>query len=182
MEHIQLTFFGKTSLEPSAPMGEKISASSSKKSAKSKTKTLLFLDLDLKDATLLGGEPETSWEEISALHGVSWTPNIGEFPKDEEGSSLWQILEVDVPQRYYLSEKACRGVLRRAAKRGKELPRILLLALLRQGNVGTQEATEMGINLQPLRATTTTELLTTRPSASENAADVSVGVKENESE
>lgn len=35
----------------------------------------------------------------------------------------------DVPQRYYLTPKACRGILRRAAKRGKSLPQLLMRAL-----------------------------------------------------
>jgi hypothetical protein len=44
--------------------------------------------------------------------------------------SLSDILETgDVPQRYYLSVKACAGILRRAEKRGKELPPQLALAL-----------------------------------------------------
>ena len=49
---------------------------------------------------------------------------------DEGVCSLSEILEAgDVPQQYYLSAKACRGILRRADKRGKELPRQLALAL-----------------------------------------------------
>jgi hypothetical protein len=44
---------------------------------------------------------------------------------------LSDILEVgEVPQRYYLSGTACRGILRRADKRGKELPEALKSALL----------------------------------------------------
>jgi hypothetical protein len=35
----------------------------------------------------------------------------------------------DVPQRFYLSEKACQGILRRAEKRGKKLPEQLQRAL-----------------------------------------------------
>ena len=45
--------------------------------------------------------------------------------------SLSDILETgDLPQRYYLTAKACLGILRRAEKRGKELPKQLLIALL----------------------------------------------------
>ena len=44
--------------------------------------------------------------------------------------SLSDILETgDVPQRYFLTAKACRGILRRAEKRGKELPTQLHQAL-----------------------------------------------------
>ncbi len=45
--------------------------------------------------------------------------------------SLSDILETgDVPQRYYLTAKACQGILRRAEKRGKELPPMLKTALI----------------------------------------------------
>jgi hypothetical protein len=44
--------------------------------------------------------------------------------------SLSDILETgDVPQRYYLTAKACQGILRRAEKRGKDLPLPLQRAL-----------------------------------------------------
>ena len=44
--------------------------------------------------------------------------------------SLSDILEIGgVPQRYFLSAKACAGILRRAEKRGKKLLPLLQLAL-----------------------------------------------------
>jgi hypothetical protein len=44
---------------------------------------------------------------------------------------LSDILETgELPQRYYLSGTACRGILRRAEKRGKDLPEALKSALL----------------------------------------------------
>jgi hypothetical protein len=43
---------------------------------------------------------------------------------------LSDILEAgEVPQRFYLSQRACAGILRRAGKRGKELPQQLAAAL-----------------------------------------------------
>ena len=47
----------------------------------------------------------------------------------ECSSSLSEILEPSVPPRYYLSGKACAGILRRAEKRGRELPKALREAL-----------------------------------------------------
>ncbi len=41
-----------------------------------------------------------------------------------------------VPEKYYLSPKACQGILRRASARGKELPAILKKALERQAAPG----------------------------------------------
>ena len=44
--------------------------------------------------------------------------------------SLSDILETgDVPQRFFLTAKACQGILRRAEKRGKDLPPQLQVAL-----------------------------------------------------
>ena len=47
-----------------------------------------------------------------------------------EVCSLTDVLETQpVPQRFYLSEKACSGILRRAERRGKILPEQLRRAL-----------------------------------------------------
>ena len=52
------------------------------------------------------------------------------FPSGGGVSSLSDILETgDVPQRYFLTARACAGILRRAEKRGKALPEALRLAL-----------------------------------------------------
>tara|TARA_R100000935_G_scaffold22258_1_gene41024 strand:+ start:391 stop:843 length:453 start_codon:yes stop_codon:yes gene_type:complete len=65
------------------------------------------------------------------------TLNIGEFHSDADVCSLSDILEIgDVPQRFYLSAKACKGILRRAEKRGKKLPEQLQHALEAVAAVG----------------------------------------------
>ena len=73
-----------------------------------------------------------SWERISPSHGGCSMRSIGEFPKEENASTLSQILIAGVPEKYYLSPKACQGILRRASVRGKELPEVLKKALERQ--------------------------------------------------
>jgi hypothetical protein len=64
------------------------------------------------------------------LNGAEHT-GIQEPCRSEEGvCSLSDVLEItSVPQRFYLSKKACNGILRRAKRRGKELPPMLLAAL-----------------------------------------------------
>mgnify|MGYP003335317687 CR=1 FL=1 len=58
------------------------------------------------------------------------TLSSSEFPSGAVASSLSDILETgDVPQRYFLTPRACRGILRRAEKRGKALPPHLARAL-----------------------------------------------------
>jgi hypothetical protein len=56
--------------------------------------------------------------------------NGSEFRNGAVASSLSEILETgEVDRRYYLTQKACRGILRRAEKRGKMLPKPLRVAL-----------------------------------------------------
>ncbi len=71
-------------------------------------------------------------------HGGSWTPNGTEYPNaaDVSLSLLQEVLETGpLPTRYFLSETACQGILRRAAKRGKKLPPALERAL--KARIGT---------------------------------------------
>ena len=65
-----------------------------------------------------------------ACAGGYLTLNTSEWPSAAAVCSLSDILEMDVPQKYYLSAKAAAGILRRAEKRGKELPEALAVALV----------------------------------------------------
>jgi len=70
-----------------------------------------------------------------------WTLNISDWPSDASVCLLSDILETgDVPPRFYLSAKACAGILRRAEKRGKELPPPLMFALIQVATLFTQAA------------------------------------------
>ena len=58
------------------------------------------------------------------------TPNISAWPNAASVCSLSDVLETGlIPQKYYLSPRACAGILRRAEKRGKQLPEQLEHAL-----------------------------------------------------
>lgn len=119
---------GKMFPEHSAATKEKILGSSSKNSAKLQTKQPMFLDLRKENGTLVGA----SWGMGIPSRGECLMRDFGESPSEEEESGLSQILEANVPLKYYLSARACEGVLRRAKKRGKELPEILEEALKQQ--------------------------------------------------
>ena len=59
--------------------------------------------------------------------GMAWaggflTLSISESPNAAAVCSLSAVLETDVPPKYYLSKKACAGILRRAEKGKKSLP------------------------------------------------------------
>lgn len=64
------------------------------------------------------------------MRGECWTPNTGESPSVVRESTLSQILEDNAPEKYFLSARACEGILRRAEKRGKKLPLMLWEALV----------------------------------------------------
>ena len=94
-----------------------------------------------RDATLHG----CSWKWTGsgiAEHGECLMLNGSEWPSAAEGSSacsLASILEPSVAPKYFLSKRACAGILRRAEKRGKELPGALRAALMA---VASPERTE----------------------------------------
>ena len=51
-------------------------------------------------------------------------------PSVERESTLLQILDLNAPEKYSLTQRACRGILNRAEKRSKQLPPMLLEALM----------------------------------------------------
>ena len=82
-----------------------------------------------KDGTL---EPSSEGWGNSGMGGPteSWTLSTSDWPSAASVCSLSQVLEAgNVPRRFYLTPRACAGILRRAEKRGKDLPTPLRLAL-----------------------------------------------------
>ena len=119
---------GKMFQEPSPAELPKArtSVSSSKRSSELSAVPFISLDLTPGHGNLLG---ESYWELISPWLGGAWMLNTGVSPNDARGSSLSQILQDAPPIKYYLSPKACLGILRRASERGKALPPKLERAL-----------------------------------------------------
>lgn len=81
-----------------------------------------------------GQTPEWFNAQSAKLHGECSMLSFGVYPREEKESSLSQILQKkeDVPTKYYLSAKACAGILRRAERINKPLPESLETALKRQ--------------------------------------------------
>ena len=125
MENIQESLFGRTCPEPIQATKERTSGQSSRRSAPSKMKPPMFLDLRQVSGIL----PVPSWEMDGVSLGEHSTLNFGECPSVARESTLSQILEANAPEKYYLSKKACEGILRRAERRGKVLPEMLREAL-----------------------------------------------------
>lgn len=71
--------------------------------------------------------------------------NTGASPNAAVESSLSQILQDLVPERYYLSRTACLGILRRARERGKELPLQLKAALMAQAGLASAQTANSGL-------------------------------------
>ena len=94
----------------------------------------LSLDLTPGAGNLLGNY---EWELHSPWRGRSSTLNTGPAPPSgDAGCSLSLILQDNPPRKYYLTRRACLGILRRAKERGKPLPPQLHAALLVQAGRG----------------------------------------------
>ena len=127
------TWSGKTSPELSAadPQKEQTSRLSLKRSSKLQSREPMCMcvypteDGQSQGAITLKMVP-------GALLGAFTTASFGESPREENASRLSQILEVSPHPKYCLSAKACAGILNRAARRGKELPKELRDALEQQ--------------------------------------------------
>jgi hypothetical protein len=90
--------------------------------------------------TSLGSSPlptDETWESFSqrwpksgmAFPGGWLTQDTSEYPSDAVECSLSAVLETTVSERYALSARAAKGILRRADARGKTLPVELETAL-----------------------------------------------------
>ena len=106
---------------------------SSKRSSKLKNHTFMLLDLRPGAGNMLGAY----WEYDPPWLGSFGMLNTSECPKDAVEWSLWQILQADAPEKFYLSARACEGIMRRAERRGKALPPMLREAL--------EEAVALGV-------------------------------------
>ena len=106
---------------------------SSRSSSTLKNHSFMLLDLRPGAGNMLG----PCWEYDPVWLGPPGTLNTSECPKDVVASSLSQILVDSAPSRYYLSQTACLGILRRAEERGKELPWQLEQALRIQAGLDT---------------------------------------------
>lgn len=120
MVNIQLSLFGRTYPVLFHQQTEQILEPCLKKSQKPVFQCL----------QVAGGQPQ-EWLEGERLTqlGECLTPNFGEYPNVERESTLSEILEDNVPEKYSLSPKACLGIIRRAKAKGRKLPENLRIAL-----------------------------------------------------
>lgn len=120
MVNIQLSLFGRTYPVLFHQQTEQILEPCLKKSQKPVFQCL----------QVAGGQPQ-EWLEGERLTqlGECLTPNFGEYPNVERESTLSEILEDNVPEKYSLSPKACLGIIRRAKAKGRKLPENLRVAL-----------------------------------------------------
>lgn len=126
---------GKTCPEHSAATKDETSRQSSKRSSASQSRKPPILKCLKKDGQL-GGATTMKREDDGAWLGECMTRNTGESPNAAAVSRLSQILEETPQEKYSLSTKACQGILRRAERRGKDLPPVLKAVLLMQSESG----------------------------------------------
>lgn len=140
--------FGRTLSEHSAATEEKTSTPCWKKLRVSQNQDFLYLDCR-KSGNGQKQEPLTVMGSLSL--GELTTLKTGEKPSEtavQEMLSVWgphsvaeesllsQILEANPLPKYNLTAKACLGILRRAERRGKDLPERLKQVLLMQSASG----------------------------------------------
>ena len=122
-------WYGKTYQERSAPTKGRTSVLSSKRQSESRSRTpptFHYLQKESGQWLLAGWGTAGPSPTAFSMH------SFGECPSAAAESRLSQILEDTPHQKYYLSAKACAGILRRAERRGKKLPPELEAALIRQ--------------------------------------------------
>ena len=107
MANIQGGSVGRMSLDPTRPIKEKTSNSFSKRSSASSSRMPRCLCLKRHD----GPTPTFTWETDGASRTVLLMHNTGEFPSEDAASTLSQILQAEVPEKYYLSQNTQTGLL-----------------------------------------------------------------------
>ena len=107
------------------------SGRSSRRSSRLRNQSFMLLNLRTGAGNILG----PYWETDPQWLGCGGTLNTSECPKDVAESSLSAILQENVTSKYYLTRKACLGILRRAVERRKDLPEQLELALKAQAGL-----------------------------------------------
>ena len=122
-------WYGKTYPEHSVQTKEKISGAYLKKFAELRIKPPMYLCLKKEN----GHQVDASWDMESKEY-IQWLGeytmhSFGEYPSVAVESRLSQILEDHPHPKYCLSARACQGILRRAEKRGKELPEMLRIGV-----------------------------------------------------
>ena len=127
----QGTWSGKTCRERSVQTKEPTSRRSSRKSSKSANRKLPTCLCLRGGRGAIADASTMNWGD-GALLGDFTMRSFGESPREENESRLSQILEDSAHPKYYLSARACSGILARAARRGKELPEVLKAALENQ--------------------------------------------------
>ena len=90
----------------------------------------MFLGSCQAEEALTSGSSSTVSPTLGmASSGLCWIANGSEWRNDAAACSLSDILVESPDPKYSLSARACSGILRRAEKRERSLPQLLLAAL-----------------------------------------------------
>ena len=112
--------FGRTCPEPSAATGAEILLSW----------LAQWQDAGSMSPQMAGARKTWRWVTPGLSSGACLTRNGSEWRSGGVACSLSSTLETGpIDPRFFLSATACAGILRRAEKRGEELPRPLMSAL-----------------------------------------------------
>ena len=77
-------------------------------------------DFSLSTMDMISSPSSKTFKNTGIVYrGACLTLNSSESPKDADACTLSEVLEMHVPQKYYLSKKCAMGILRRAKEREK---------------------------------------------------------------
>ena len=95
-----------------------------------------------------GEKKALRWAKMDCSNGAYLTRNGSDWRNGGSACSLSSILETGpIDRRYFLSQSACAGILRRAEKRGKQLPAALKQALMNTARDAITWSTEIAPTL-----------------------------------
>ena len=101
--------------------------------------------------SVIPGPPKGKWSTTGCIVGdgwsIAWRVHDAQFwgvPQRRKRIALVADFAGGVQPKYYLSARACQGILNRAEKRGKELPEILKTALVNQASAFKNEPENQG--------------------------------------
>ena len=121
--------FGRTYQEPSAATGAEILLSW----------LAQWQDAGSMSPQMAGARKAWRWVTPGLSSGACLTRNGSEWRSGAVACSLSSTLETGpVDHRFYLSPKACAGILRRAERRGKALPTMLHHALVQVAGASSE--------------------------------------------
>ena len=95
----------------------------------------MFPDCSLQSKEKISKLSSNRWMNSGMVfRGECLTLKTSESPKDAKESLLSEVLETFVPRKYYLTPRACQGIIKRVERTGKTIPTDLYKQIVEMAN------------------------------------------------